>query len=230
MPTLPVFSYRHLLLSACLLSAPAIAFGDIHDELLQRVQAFLYEQAGADEVVIEVSPPSVHLPRCEQPEPFLARPDAPAVGRVSVGIRCGEEGRQVRYLQAEVGVIASYPVAAVDLAPGSVLTEAHLEHRHGNLAELPRQAVRDASELIGQQTRRSIRAGSPLQSQFFQAKAVVERGQSVVVEAGGASFRATRKGEALEPGALGETIRVRFGQREIIQARVIGSGRLAIDI
>ncbi|WP_445001143.1 flagellar basal body P-ring formation chaperone FlgA [Halomonas mongoliensis] len=230
MPSLRAPPCRLLLLSTWLLAAPAMAAGDLDDELLHRVQAYLYEQAEADEVVIKVPPPSAHLPRCEHPEPFLARPDAPAMGRVSVGVRCGEDGRQVRYLQAEIGVIASYPVAAVDLAPGSVLTEAHLEQRHGNLAELPRQVVRDASELLGQQARRRIRAGSPLQSQFFQARAVVERGQSVVVEAAGASFRATREGEALEPGALGETIRVRFGQREIIQARVIGSGRLAIDI
>jgi flagella basal body P-ring formation protein FlgA len=34
----------------------------------------------------------------------------------------------------------------------------------------------------------------------------------------------------MEPGALGATIRVRFGQREIIQARVIGEGRLAVDL
>ncbi|WP_445005312.1 flagellar basal body P-ring formation chaperone FlgA [Halomonas mongoliensis] len=230
MPSLRTLPCRLLLLSIWLVAAPAMAASDLHEELLHRVQAFLYEQAEADEVVIEVSPPSAHLPRCEHPEPFLPRSGAPAVGRVSVGVRCGAGGHQVRYLQAQIGVIASYPVAAVDLAPGSVLTEAHLELRHGNLAELPRQAVSDAAELVGQQARRSIRAGSPLQAQFFQARAVVERGQAVVVEAGGSSFRVTREGEALEPGALGESIRVRFGQREIIRARVIGNGRLAIDI
>jgi flagella basal body P-ring formation protein FlgA len=219
-----------ILLGTWLLAAPAMAASDLHDELIHRVQAFLYEEAEAEEVVIEVNPPSAHLPRCESPEPFLARPDAPVVGRISVGVRCGEGGRQVRYLQAEVGVIASYPVAAVDIAPGTVLTQAHLEQRQGNLAQLPRQTVRDASLLLGQQARRSIRAGSPLQAQFFQARALVERGQSVVVEAGGASFRVTREGEAMEPGALGENIRVRFGQREIIQARVVGEGRLAVDL
>ncbi|MFO8044942.1 MAG: flagellar basal body P-ring formation chaperone FlgA [Halomonas sp.] len=221
-----------LFMSFGVISLSGIAASDQTDELIHRVQSFLYEMAGteADEVVIELRPPSAHLPRCESPEPFLTRPDASVVGRVSVGVRCGVGGRQVRYLQAEVDVIASYPVAATDIAPGTVLTQAHLVHRQGNLAELARHAVRDATPLLGQQARRGIRAGSPLQSQFFQARALVERGQTVVVEAGGASFLVTRSGEAMEPGALGENVRVRFGQREILQARVIGEGRLAVDL
>lgn len=212
------------------MALPALAASDPNDELTHRVQGFLYEMAEADEVVIDVHPPSAHLPRCESPEPFLTRPDAPLLGRVSVGVRCGEGGRQVRYLQAEVGVIASYPVAATDIAPGTVLSQAHLEHRRSNIAELPRHAARDATQLLGQQARRRISAGSPLQAQFFQARALVKRGQAVVVEAGGASFRVTRAGEAMEPGALGDSIRVRFGQREILQARVIAEGRLAVDL
>lgn len=231
MPTLCALPCRLLLLlSIWLMTLPALAADDLHVELIQRVQGFLYEQANAEEVVIEVQAPSAHLPRCESPDPFLTRPDAPVVGRVSVGVRCGEGGRQVRYLQAEVGVIASYPVTTEDLAPGTVLTEAHLTHRQGNLADLPRQAVHDATPLVGQQARRSIRAGSPLQPQYFQARALVERGQPVVVEATGPSFRVTREGEAMEPGALGESIRVRFGQRETLQARVVGAGRLAVDL
>lgn len=223
-------SRLRLLLSSWLLAISATAAGDPHDALIHQVQAFLYMEVEADEVMIEVHPPSAHLPPCESPEPFLARPDAPLMGRVSIGVRCGEEGRQVRYLQADIGVISSYHVAAADIAPGTVLTQAHLEQRRGNLAELPRQTVRDATPLLGQQARRGVRAGSPLQASFFQAAALVERGQAVTVEAGGASFRVTREGEAMESGALGEHIRVRFGQREIVRARIIGKGRLAVDL
>lgn len=212
------------------LALPAAADDPAQAELIQRVQGFLYEQADAEEVVIEVHPPSARLSRCESPQPFLARPEAPVSGRVSVGVRCGENGQQVRYLQAEVGIMSEYPVLATDLAPGTPLTEAHLELRRGNLAELPRQAVRDATPLLGQQSRRALRAGSTLQTQLFQAPQLVERGQRVVVHAGGTGFRVTREGEALERGAMGDTIRVRFGQRELITARVTGDGVLAVEL
>lgn len=201
------------------------------DALMSEVHAFLYEQASGlgDEVVIEVRPPSARLPDCESPEPFLPRAGQPLAGRVSVGVRCGAEGRQVRYLQAEIGIIGDYPVAARDIAPGSVIDAGMLETRQGDLARLPRQTVLEASRIIGQVAQRPLAAGSPLQEHQLAARALVERGQTVTVEARGSSFQVTREGEALEPGGQGERVRVRFGSRELITATVIGEARLAVD-
>ncbi|MBB3329902.1 flagella basal body P-ring formation protein FlgA [Halomonas campaniensis] len=218
-----------LLMAAALLLASMASSAD--EAMLAEVHAFLYDEANrlGDEVVIEVRPPSAHLPACNSPQPFLPHAGQPVMGRVSVGVRCGEQGRQVRYLQAEVGVIGDYPVAARDMAAGTLVTADLLETRRGNLSRLPRHAILDADELLGQQASRPIRAGETLQAHQFQAPTLVERGQAVVVEAQGPSFRVTREGEALEPGGHGERVRVRFGSRELVTARVVGNGRLVVD-
>lgn len=39
----------------------------------------------------------------------------------------------------------------------------------------------------------------------------------------------TRNGEALAAGGRGERIRVRLAGREILEARIVGEGRLAVD-
>ncbi|MDI5935134.1 flagellar basal body P-ring formation chaperone FlgA [Halomonas kalidii] len=222
------------LLGACLALALLLAHQPARadDALMAGVHAFLYEQAQAhgEDVVIEVRPPSARLPACEAPQPFLTHASQPVLGRVSVGVRCGAEGRQVRYLQAEVGVIGDYPVAAREIAPGTAITADLLETRRGDLSRLPRQAVLDEAEVLGQVARRPLAAGSPLQAHQVQARALVERGQKVTVEAQGPSFRVTREGEALEPGGEGERVRVRFTNRELVTATVIGDARLAVDL
>lgn len=215
---------------AMLLGAYAHGLSPSQQTLVEDVQRFLYAQAGGGELLIEVHPPSAHLPDCDAPQPFLVQPDTPLRGRVAVGVRCGDQGRQVRYMQADIGVIGSYLVAATDIAAGAVIRAEHLTTEHGNLAQLPRHVAEQPEQLIGQQSRRHLRAGSTLQTTFFTAPTVVERGQSVVVEAGGANFRVSREGEAMESGTLGQRIRVRFGPRDIISATVMGEGRLTVEL
>lgn len=201
------------------------------DALMAEVHAFLYEKVASrgEEVVIDVRPPSAHLPPCETPRAFLTNPSQPVLGRVSVGVRCGPDGQQVRYLQAEVGVSGGYPVLRRDVAPGTLITPDLLEVRTGELSRLPRRSILDGETIVGLVAGRSLRAGTPLQSHQFHAPVLVERGQKVVIEAAGPSFRVTRQGEALEPGGEGDRVRVRIADRELITATVVGKARLAVD-
>lgn len=219
------------LLLGLLLPWPALASAHADDGLLQAVHAFLYDRARplGEEVVIELHPPSARLPACESPHPFLPQADPAVLGRVSVGVRCGEGGRQVRYLQAEVSVVGEYPTLRRDLPAGTLITAEMLEWRQGDLAALPRRTLFDDAAILGQVTRRPLTAGAPLQAHQLQARALVERGQQVVVEARGAGFRVTREGEALDPGGRGEAVRVRVSRRELVTATVIGEARLAVD-
>ena len=201
------------------------------DSLLQQVHQFLYQetQALGEEVVIDLRPPSPHLPECVQPEPFLTNANQAPLGRVSVGVRCGENGRQVRYLQAQIDVIGSYVVAARDIERGTLITSNMLSERGGNLGDLSAQALTAEEDIVGKITQRPIRTGSAFLAHYLQAPDLVERGQRVTVVAQGSAFRVSREGEALENGALGEQVRVRFGSREIMTARVTDRGVLVVD-
>ena len=201
------------------------------DALLQQVHQFLYQetQALGEEVVIDLRPPSPHLPKCIQPEPFLPNANQAPLGRVSVGVRCGENGRQVRYLQAQIDVIGSYVVAARDIERGTLITSNMLSERGGNLGDLSAQALTAEEDIVGKITQRPIRSGSAFLAHYLQAPDLVERGQRVTVVAQGSAFRVSREGEALENGALGEQVRVRFGSREIMTARVTDRGVLVVD-
>lgn len=201
------------------------------DNLIQQVHQFLYEetQTLGEEVVIDLRPPSPHLPECVQPEPFLPNANQAPLGRVSVGVRCGESSQQVRYLQAQIDIIGNYVVAARDIERGTLITSEMLSERDGNLGDLSAQALTAEEDIVGKIAQRPIRNGSSFLAHYLQAPHVVERGQRVTVIAQGSAFRVSREGEALENGAIGERVRVRFDSREIMTARVTEQGILAVD-
>lgn len=200
------------------------------EALIDLVQDFLHQQfADDDQVVIEVHLPAAQMPPCSAPQPFLPNRSRQAEGRVSVGVRCGEQGQQVRYLQAEINRYGQYPVLKREIAAGTQVTAAMLTQREGNLSELPREAVLEPESIIGQVARRALAAGVPLQQRQFEAKPLVRRGQQVSVEARGANFRVSREGKALDTGGLGDSVRVQFGNRNLINARVVGEAKLVVD-
>lgn len=222
-----MFTLWPILASLALL--PSAAKAD--DALLQVVHGFLHSEAQSlgEEIIIELRPSSARLPECVSPQPFLTREGELPLGRVSVGVRCGSDGRQVRYMQAEIGVLGEYPVLATTLNAGDTVRQEHLVQRQGNLAELPNNALLDSEQIIGQVATRALRSGQPLQAHQFRTLPLVERNQRIVVEARGAGFRVSREGQALEPGGLGDRIRIRFDSREVVTGQVAGNGIVIVD-
>ena len=209
---------------------PLQAEEEAEQALVARVQDFLQQQlSAADDLVIEVHLPAARLPDCPAPRPFLPPRSRLGQGRISVGVRCGEQGQQVRYLQVDIERYGQYPVLKREIGPGTQVTAAMLGQRQGNLNDLPRGAVLEAERIIGQVARRTVAAEVPLQHRQFESKALVERGQQVSVEARGTNFRISREGKALDAGGLGDLVRVQFDNRDLIQARVVGKAKLVVD-
>ncbi|QNI01504.1 flagellar basal body P-ring formation protein FlgA [Halomonas sp. SH5A2] len=231
----PLLRWMCRLLTISLAALTALSFANAsdtkHDALMESVHQFLYQetQALGNDVVINLRPPSPHLSVCTNPDPFLTNQNEAPLGRVSVGVRCGTDSQQVRYLQAEVDVIGSYMVAAVDIERGRQITPDMLGEKTGNLGDLSSRAVTQLDDIVGKVARQPIANGTTIQSHFIQAPLLIERGQRVKVIAEGDSFRVSREGEALNNGAMGEEVRVRFGSREVMSARVVERGTLMVD-
>src|SRR5690348_10312927 len=156
-----------------------------------------------------------------------ARPRPAPAGRVTVGVRCGDG--QTRYLQARVTAIGQYWVAARDIPVGTLVTASMLEARSGDLATLPRLAVLDENAAVGRMATRTLARGSVIQGSQLQAPALIQRNRTVSVEAVGQGFRVVRQGEALQDGALGDTVRVRMSNRSILTGVVAGDGVVKVS-
>jgi flagella basal body P-ring formation protein FlgA len=214
----------------CLFTALLLASGVAHAGAAEdAAQGFLQDATrnlGSD-VTVTVAAPEAALPPCTDPQPFLPGHDQPLLGRVTVGVRCGDG--QTRYLQARVTAIGRYWVAARDIPVGTLVTASMLEPRSGDLTALPRQAVLDENAAIGRVATRSLAHGSVIQSSQLQAPALIQRNRTVSVEAVGQGFRVVRQGEALQDGALGDTVRVRMGNRSVLTGVVAGPGVVKVS-
>jgi len=209
---------RYVLPALLLLASGAVHAGAAEDA----ARDFLKDTTqNLGEVTVTVQAPEAALPPCADPQPFLPGQGQRLLGRVTVGVRCGDG--QTRYLQARVTAIGHYWVAAETIPVGTLVTGAMLEARSGDLTELPRQAVLDDADAVGRVTTRTLAKGSVVQSSQLQAPWLIHRNRTVSVEAIGAGFRVTRQGEALQDGALGDTVRVRMSSRSVLTGVVAGN-------
>lgn len=222
----------HTLIITPLLAAqllPASAATSREGAAVHAVRDFLYRRSRelGDEVQVEVLPPAAQMPACENPRPFLPGNAQKRLGRLTVGVRCGEGGRQ-RYLQARVTASGYYWVATDRIAAGTAISADMLKRVRGDLGTLPRGAVLEREQIVGQVASRPLRAGAVLRDYQFSRPPLVERRQPVTIEVRGRGFRIAREGRALESGALGESVRVRLPDRSVLSATVRGRDRVEI--
>ncbi|MCX2795887.1 flagella basal body P-ring formation protein FlgA [Microbulbifer thermotolerans] len=217
-------------LIALLLFAQSLCAAATTDPATDAVRKFLSRQATQPgrEVRIEVQPAPARLPHCENPRPFLPGKGQQLRGLVTVGVRCGADGR-VRYLQAKISIIGDYWVSARRIEAGTRIDADMLRRTRGDLSNLPRGAVLEREQIVGQIASRPLNAGTVLQEQQLKPVPLVLRRQPVTVEARGQGFRIAREGIALEEGALGEKIRVRLADRRQIFAVVSGPGQAQVN-
>lgn len=229
------FLQRWALPLAAALLAPAAAMAasaPATDELLEeRVLAFLEERAAVldGQVSVTVAPATAVLPPCPDPRPFMPGREQPLAGQVTVGVHCADRGATVRYRRAQVSVMGDYWVTARRLEAGTVIDDTALERRHGDLAALPDQAVLDKNALLGLEARRTLAAGQVPRAHQVRRPPLVARRQAVTVVAGGAGFRISREGRALDEAGLGDPVRVRLPNREVVTARVTGPGQARVN-
>jgi len=210
------------------MAGPATA--KTEDPAVQAVRAFLFERADVpdDRIDIEVRPPGARLPPCVSPEPFMPGQGQKPWGRVSVGVRCGEQVRRVRYMQARVTVTGRYWVSAGELPAGTPIRADMLAAEQGDLSTLPANAVLERARIVGRETARPLAAGTVIQDYQLREPTLVTRRQAVTLVAGGKGFRIRREGRALDDGALGGRVRVRLPNREVVAAVVTGPGQAKV--
>lgn len=214
-----------------ILALPGPAQARAADPVVRAVHEFLLQRSRnlGEEIRVEVRPPAAQMPACKKPRPFLPGAAQNRLGRVTVGVRCGNGGRQ-RYLQARVSANGHYWVAAARIATDTPITANMLKRVHGDLGGLPRGALLKRAQIVGQMANRPLRAGSVLRGYQLSKPPLVERRQPVTVEVRGRGFRIARQARALESGALGESVRVRLADRSVLSATVRGQGRVAITL
>jgi len=222
--------YAAIVLLAISLPLPGLAQDTARQDqalLRQQVEQFLQRQSNGlpGEVSIEVGQidSRLHLPACQQPEPFLSH-GSKIWGKTAVGIRCTAPSPWTIYVTAHVRVTADYLTAALPLAQGQTIGQQDFVRTRGDLTKLPAGVITDPALAVGRITMSSIPAGAPLRQDTLRQQAAVQMGQTVRLLSQGAGFTVTTEGRAMNNATAGQTVQAKTLNGQIISgiARVGG--------
>jgi flagella basal body P-ring formation protein FlgA len=128
---------------------------------------------------------------------------------------------------AGVSIAVRLPVVVLARAArrGAPLDESQLELVRRELSRVPRGALRELADALGQRPARDLAAGQVLVREALALEPVVQRGDTVVVESGSDALEVRVLARALERGAPGQQIRLENpSTRQRLEAEVTGPG------
>lgn len=207
------------------------------DDLRMRAQAFLERalaearshDARQESVSFAVQTPDtrLRLARCED-EPVAGFGPGSGLTAVhtTVEIRCQRPAWRV-YLGARIERSAMVAIANRHLPRHHIITAGDLRFERRTLGT--QNWITEADPVVGQATRRPIRAGQPLAAHLVTSPTHVRRGDRVFIVSQNPRIQIQMMGEALEDGRAGDTIRVRnLSSSREISARVREDGRVEV--
>ncbi|RUO47904.1 flagellar basal body P-ring formation chaperone FlgA [Pseudidiomarina donghaiensis] len=170
------------------------------------------------------------LQQCQKVHARFTRAPQRLAGRTMVTLSCSTNVREnPRFAQIDIAVTGNYLVVTRDLAAKHTLTRNDITIEQGDLGRLPRYALLATpaamQEVIGQQLRRALSQHSVLQENLLTKPQVVGFGDELVIEASGQGFQITRTAEAMDTGAIGDIIRVRLNNKQLMRVKIIAPGR-----
>ena len=187
---------------------------------LQRsVEQFLTQQTqdlpGKPAIEIGKVSDSNRAAQCKTWQAFLPAGER-AWGRVTVGVRCLEGTTLSLFVTANVKVEGKYVVMMRAVSGGQVLTASDVELTDGELTALPPDIVTQIGDVVGQTTRQGLSPKQPLRAVYLKSAIAVQAGQTVKVISRGPSFAVANVGKALNNAELGQLVRVRLDNKQIV--------------
>lgn len=172
-------------------------------------------------------PDDVTLTGAGEPEIACSMGDTPAAGQVRVTITLSREGKQLAQREA---VFQKYfpirrAVASKDIAAGETLTEQNVEVQ---TTWSPTPAAAEWKSPLGLLASRRVQAGTLIRADMTASQKpdlAIERNQMVRMRVQGDGFTISTVGQAIEPGKVGDFIKVRnMDSKRIVTARVAFDG------
>jgi flagella basal body P-ring formation protein FlgA len=183
--------------------------------------------AGAGEVEAVAVDTRLKLKRCLEPlTTELTRPIQRGSGTVAVSCSAPTPWRLFVPVRTTNPVAAL--VAARPLKPGDVLTVADLALEQRPSSALPYDYLGDVAQAVGLTVRRTQAAGAVLAQGALEHPQVVERGALVTVVSTSGTVTVKSGGVALEPGRLGQRVRVRSASGRVIEGTAEGPGQVRV--
>ncbi|EZP36016.1 flagella basal body P-ring formation protein FlgA [Janthinobacterium lividum] len=202
------------------------------DNIFSRVEQLAREQLAQQAATAGLLEPQfqVTVVKSTRPVPACAAPvaletaDSRSAQRMRFVAVCpGSNGWRYEML-ARGSITAQVAVTSVPVTANTPLQSGDVTLARRDVTMVP-DSISALPGAIGLSSRRSLRAGEVLRQGQLASPVLIKRGSAVSIVARKEQVEVSMAGEAMDPGALGEVIRVRNATSgTVIRARVVDAG------
>jgi len=200
----------------------------LHGDLVRQVQHWLDDQLVARNAMptlrmtaeVGTLDARLKLASCQRMEPYLPH-GTRLWGRLRVGVRC-TQGVSPWNIFVPVTVHAFGPAWVIkgDVLPGQILLAGDALMAEVDWAEAASPIVASAPQWVGQTANRRLLTGQALRQDMLRATPAFAAGAVVRVVASGAGFQVVASGQAVTGGMVGQSVRVRMDNGQVVQGVV----------
>ncbi|MGY8871113.1 MAG: flagellar basal body P-ring formation chaperone FlgA [Pseudomonadales bacterium] len=227
---MPVIGTLIILLSVSLFPTQCVA-----EPLQSIVEKHLYEHFSAkkpqSDINIVVNPINerTNFKKCTKfdiPTPSTL----PSGGRLSLRVRCQAPKKWAVHVMAKVNIFSMVATVRHPILKGSAIGANDLSFVRRNTSLINQSFFTTPDQLISLTARRNISAGTLLTANMLLIPKLVERNDTVIIEAIIGSLAVRTQGTALESGKKGEQIRILNNKsQKIIRAYVKSRGLVSVS-
>jgi flagella basal body P-ring formation protein FlgA len=209
--------------------------------LANQLTRLVAQMSGLDEAKLKIEwrcGAPEFLDQAAEKERFKIKPQSTVtLGEVRFEVVDSQAGDEVEQrsqtmvrVRGMVQLICESVVATRALAPGEVITEKDVKLMTRRVSSYRDLGLTDIREVLGQEVARSITPDSVIKPALIRKLMLVKRNQKINVHSRVGSVQIDVQGTALESGAYGDVIRVRFDNqnRTIIHGHIAGPGMVMV--
>jgi len=209
-------------------SAQAALTPDLDKEITRFIQKS--PSVNGLRVQIEQLDPNIVVPACIGGViEISAQPGARVWGRTILQLRCARAGWMVN-IPLNIRVFGDYVVASRYLPFGQKIESGDIRIIEGELNLLPDDVLRTPKGAYDRILSRPLQMGSPIGLNDLREASVVKVGDPVRLVLTGKDFEVSGEGIAQTSGMLGDMVRVRLADGQVLQGKVLSPSVVLVTI
>jgi len=209
-------------------SAQAALAPDLDKEITRFIQKS--PSVNGLRVQAEQVDPNIVVPACIGGAIEIStQPGARVWGRTNLQLRCAKAGWMVN-IPFNIRVFGDYVVASRYLPFGQKIESTDIRVIEGELNLLPDDVLRNPKAAFDRVLSRPLQMGSPLGLNDLKESSVIKVGDPVRLVLSGKDFEVSGEGIAQTSGMIGDMVRVRLADGQVLQGKVLRPSVVRVTI
>jgi len=180
----------------------------IENQVLQKWQLLEQRSDAISKVLITGIPRGYRVAECKDALQVKANKQL-VLGRNSVQVRCANRSSWSLMLNADIEVWRDVVVLRDHISRGEAVESSRLALQQRDIGKLQRGYYTSFKQVIGNVSKRSLKAGTAISPSMISLPIIVQRGQAITLRVERPGFAVDMKGLALKKGRQGDTIKVK---------------------